>query len=708
MKSAFLQNAVVVQYGLTLAFLMVFCGMATAQSRPVVVTKQAPLCSDPILNNCYTDDAPYYYYSHFVMNELPFLSGVGTAVQWASIDACTVGGVMGANSKHCVKELHDMDDQCPNSPNFINYFWCTLDQELLNYINLGAPFANKKIVLIIQPTNDSMTNNGQFTPGYVFTSTWANTVSGSTCGSSCNPQDMVVCKGWPGDIGLHTCPVQESAVPGSGDFAIWNATTGNCTFNIGGVYSCPCSGKDDSGFPVVYEPPFMVAYQDFLAALAFHYNPVTGSTQGATIAPYIAYARVGLANADENLPACTSSGNLQQDTWVPGTQFPAGYLVNSGNTQYVATGAGTTGTTAMPTCSPAGCTTAPDNTISGWYNAGPYTPAPPPNAAAIWPGPGGEFGPLLDPGDYWDNGYLARWSPHAATGLAGTLGYVASMLAFLNGLGASFPFDISAHEGPPDNNNTAYADSEAAIASANGIGFGMQSVNIGDTQTYAAQTFPLTREDWAHNFQAYPAPVHHLQMDAPGTKYFAEGYAIQPSAGIDVDMYGNATINCTMDCTPFSRAKIYISGNSNNALNGIWAVTCGNPGNPCPTTLTSTYYGLIFSSGITSGCPMPPVPCGTGGIVWGPDYWPITMPFAVQHGASFIEVWECSLDYAFNTISTYQSPTNAGTTGCASWGVLPAGGDPSYKGTLGDAQIGQPSATSVRTGNSVLVNGKQF
>ncbi len=280
------------------------------------------------------------------------------------------------------------------------------------------------------------------------------------------------------------------------------------------------------------------------------------------------------------------------------------------------------------------------------------------------------------------------------------------MISFLKGLGASFPFDISAHEGPPFNNNTAYADSEAAIASANGVGFGMQSVNIGDTQAYVAQIFPTTREDWAHNFQVYPAPVHHLQMDAPGTKYFAEGYAIDPSLGISISggVGKSATINCGTtpagDCTPFSGALIYVSGNSNNALNGIWQVTCGAPADPCPTSP----YGLTFTLLSDASCP---TAC-LGGNVYGPDYWPIAMAFAVQHSASFIEVWECSLDYAFDTVTTYQSTDDTDSSGCASWALLPPLGDPGYHGTLGDALIGQPAATSVRTGNSVLVNGTQF
>ncbi len=681
--------------------------VAAAQRAPLVVTKQAPLCTTP-LASC--DSTDLGYFNNFVHYELPFLSGIGTQVLWASIDDCST------TMAPCQES--NTDGNCPPHLNdFTHYFWCNLDQALLNYIsNSVTSFANKKIVLILQPTNDQMTNNANFTPKYVFTPTWASNVPSPICPSGCNPQDVVVCKSWPGDTGSGTgCPAQAQTTGPltSTDYVIWNATA--CFPN--GNYSCnPCSPITDvSGFPILYEPPFLVAYQDFLAALAHHYNSVTGSPYGKQIAPYIAYVRVGMANADENLPACTSSSNLQQDTWAAHKQFPAGYIVNSGNTQYVATGAGmSSSTTAMPTCSPAGCTTAPDNTIPGWYNAGQYTQQPP-NLNAIWPGPTGQFTTLVtgDPNDYWDNGYLSQWSPLANnSALRGTPGYIASMLTFLKGLGASFPFDISSHTGPPGNSNTAYADSEAAIASTNGVGFGMESVNIGDTQAYLAQVFPTTREDWAHNFQTYSAPVHHLQMSAPGTKYYAEGYAIAPVGGVTI-ISGVATINCTNDCTPFGGQLIYVSGNSNNALNGIWQVTCGGPSPqpPCPVynPPTSLYYGLTFTPPSGASCSS----ACLGGNVYGPDYWPIALAFALQHGSNFIEVWECSLDYAFGADAVFPPQTTTdwvspgGTPqGCANWALL--GGDPGYLGTLSDALIGQPAATSVRTGNSILVNGTQF
>jgi hypothetical protein len=42
-------------------------------------------------------------------------------------------------------------------------------------------------------------------------------------------------------------------------------------------------------------------------------------------------------------------------------------------------------------------------------------------------------------------------------------------------------------------------------------------------------------------------------------------------------------------------------------------------------------------------------------VVSSPRGFYCDMPFAVQHGVTSIEVWECSLDYAFTTSTTYES-----------------------------------------------------
>ncbi|MGO9648901.1 MAG: hypothetical protein ACLPOO_12685 [Terriglobales bacterium] len=88
------------------------------------------------------------------------------------------------------------------------------------------------------------------------------------------------------------------------------------------------------------------------------------------------------------------------------------------------------------------------------------------------------------------------------------------------------------------------------------------------------------------------------------------------------------------------------------------------------------------------------------------------MPFAVEHNATTIEVYECDLDYAYGAYPNDRTTTawvtdETGTTGgCAAWGLQ--GQDPGYQNSATDTEIGQPWAGSVRTGNSILINGTQF
>jgi hypothetical protein len=81
-----------------------------------------------------------------------------------------------------------------------------------------------------------------------------------------------------------------------------------------------------------------------------------------------------------------------------------------------------------------------------------------------------------------------------------------------------------------------------------------------------------------------------------------------------------------------------------------------------------------------------------GGTVWSPNYWPIVMPFAVQHNATTIEVYECDLDYAFGaypnsrTTTAWVTDETGLTGGCAAWGLL--GQDQGYQNSASDTQIG--------------------
>jgi hypothetical protein len=573
----------------------------------------------------------------------------------------------------------------------------------MQYINSGS-FAGKKIALIIEPVSDSAPNIA--TPQYVFLTTWA--------GSS-TPQDVIVCGGYQGDVDGATCPVSGTFPSAGNDVAIWNINglgsgpSNGCTPLNGSHLSCStCSSTitDFTGFPIVYEKPFMTAYQGFLTQVATHYNVTTGTKDGPTIAPYIAYVRVGMAEGGENQPNCTTvMGSAPQPT-SPISSPPAGYIVDINHVDYVATGGGNRGATAMPTCAPAGCTTAPDGQIPGWYNAGTWYQGPP--GIPMWPGIKGQFGTGGEPGGYADNGYLSTWvgsvNPSDGTG------YIALMASFLQSLGASFPFAIGAHTGPPANTSIAYANSDAIIASVNGVGFGMESVNVYDSYQYSLGVFPTSEDDWAHNFQAYPAPVHYLQTFFPGFPTHAPGYVVTSGStspagnGITLSS-GSATANCVGDCSIFTSMingyPIYVSGNSDPQLDGITLSTV------CSGSCTPDY--LTFSTTAPGSSP----PDYPGGTVWAPDYWPIIMPFAVRHGATVIEVYECDLDYAFglyqngHTTADWVTPVCVPPASSGTASPIP-GPDYGYQNTLIDTLIGQPAATSVRAGRSILIHGSQY
>lgn len=691
------------------AFLLVLsCVFARGQAAPIVIAWQAPPCTG---SNSYC--SPYSMGSNFynfTMHELPSISGIGITVHWASIDTgCKDSS---GNDYGC----STVPTQCPELYQYTDYKFCNLDKQALAYINHSlTSFANKKIVFIIWPTSEPNVNS--VTPQYIFTQEWANQNGARSCSPNCAPQDVAVCPSYTGDLNNTSCPVAlTGASYKTGDFGIWNVNGGlngggGCSV-LGSDLSCPgsCSLTGFQGFPVVYEQPFLIGYENFLAAFAQHYNPVTGNLNGQTIAPYIAYVRAGMSEGGENQLFCATSGFLAPpQTRTAGQTVPAGYLTNWAGSLYVATSGGkAANTSVLPTCSSPGCTTAPDGTIAGWYNAGPFSGGS--TANAVWPGPNGLAAQAFS---ITDNGYLTTWT-------GGAPGYITAMLTFLKGLGASFPFDISAHNGPPSDQNVAYSDSEASIASANGVGFGMESVSVGDSLSYAAgqysnlPPYATSSSDWVHNFKIYSAPVHHLQAFFPGANgIFAAGYAIN---NFSVDVPNKILkISCTVaDCSPLATGgPVYISGNTNSALNNIWLGTCPPSTNiPPPTCLSSTNLLEIQMVSIPSGL----TTNGSGGVVWAPDYWPIIMPLAVQSGATSIEVYECDLDYAFGAYY-YGYPTTTwfppGTSGC----LIPNSGPPispisgpdiGYQNSIANTLVNQPSGTSSKAGQITSTKSVQF
>jgi hypothetical protein len=299
----------------------------------------------------------------------------------------------------------------------------------------------------------------------------------------------------------------------------------------------------------------------------------------------------------------------------------------------------------------------------------------PPTANSTWPGPQGQFGPTrAEPwqtaSSYTDAGYLTLWQTPAD----GT-GYITVMMQFLNTY-ATFPVTVTSANGPPGHMNQAYADLEAQLATQNNVGFGNQALNIYDTILAAAGTPSV--DDWVENFKNYPyAPVHHLQTYSPGNGgMLASGFAI---TSINVSS-GTATVTCAgaADCSFFCPGFIYIVGNDSPALDGVF-----------PTDSSCTSPNVTFT-------PTQPVMPNTysNGTMWGSDYWPITMPFATQQKATSVEVWECDLDFAFNSTTT---------SGCVNSLTSP---NADYENAVTNTLVGIPFGTGFHTYS--LYNGWQF
>lgn len=161
--------------------------------------------------------------------------------------------------------------------------WNTVETSQQNYdfTDLNAQIAaygntNKKVNLMWMAINYGNVNDSQggintMTPSYVFTTDWANTVGASS------PQDVVYCATYPGSDNLYGQQISYT-----------NASMSNF---------------DSTGYPAVYEKPFMTAYQNFIAAA------LDSANYGSNISN-IGYMRFGLSVGDETDAYCTAQ--LQQ------------------------------------------------------------------------------------------------------------------------------------------------------------------------------------------------------------------------------------------------------------------------------------------------------------------------------------------------------------------------------------------------------------
>jgi hypothetical protein len=142
-----------------------------------------------------------------------------------------------------------------------NYDFSSLDQQISYY---QANYPNLKVNLMFIGVSYGNVNNptggvNTFTPSYVFTSSWAGSLGAA-------PQDVTYCDIYPG-----------------------NGTLVDTWANVN------TAGFDSTGYPVVYEKPYMTAYQAFIAKVIAHYNG------NATIG----YMRFGLSVGDETDAYCT-------------------------------------------------------------------------------------------------------------------------------------------------------------------------------------------------------------------------------------------------------------------------------------------------------------------------------------------------------------------------------------------------------------------
>jgi len=333
--------------------LIIFLGSgalhANAQT-PLVIAWQAPVGPDGFgwNPNTYPSSTcappgmpPVTQFDCFIHAVLPHISGVGLIVPWGQIDDCAANGT--TSNAPCVNDLSCDPVVAKNC-----YHWAWIDAAINDFL-LSHPGGGSntwsngcvggqacKIVLIVWLTQDSGNlntyGNMPNTPLYVFTKAYANSLnSGAGCGTMC-AQDVMICQSWTGgtDGAWGNLPPQLtdsswSTGGGGGDYGLWNAYGYHILHNSGGMMVNSLPNNNFSGYPVMYELPIKTAAEAFITALAIHYSAAcifsgcsttTGgnTVSGATIAPSIAYMRIGPSSGGENYPYCacsSSSGGAQ-------------------------------------------------------------------------------------------------------------------------------------------------------------------------------------------------------------------------------------------------------------------------------------------------------------------------------------------------------------------------------------------------------------
>jgi hypothetical protein len=479
-------------------------------------------------------------------------------------------------------------------------FWGTtaepgIDQELLGYINgqssNGLKSHNQKLNLILVPVpegNGTSSDNG--VPHYVFQpNTYSNWCS--AC-SSLQPQDQATCQAWQGDSGA----------PTGGADGVWNVN--ECNLTQGGT----CSGStDQSGFPVLYEAPFAVAWSTFVNRVFKHYSS-SGSFNGPAIAPYLGYIRVGLAEGGENQPYCTVDN---KGIWP----------------------------------SPAGLSY--DNSSGGTINADWYTTVK-------------NYPACASPTDDTCQGKDAFLEGNVSQPGVPFQGYEQTIWATLQTDLANWDTVShimgNTHAGPPGLNDTNYADVEACILSGNPIGsplcsvkdysttsgFGMEALSEWDV----ANGPDNCTDDWCYNFDQYHGYGLnlYLQTSYPNSE---PGYTIVSISGTS-----STTLEVTCASTPVC-AYGGKGGNLQPLAAGEVVKISGNSGTSGTFTIATVIDGTHFTLD-TSLCGVNGNVCGAGsnGTAYSADYLPDTIPFAIKNYVDTLEVYFCDWAYGFSANSS--------------------------------------------------------
>jgi len=198
-------------------------------------------------------------YCEFFEYVAPHMNGISTFLVWREIDTGSTPCVEGSKDNPCN--------------------WTSYDTQLAKYVAAGL-----EVNLIVVGVNEGGTSNDA-TPPYVFTPSYASSLGAS-------PQDMVTCSLWPGGP---SSPVHGSKTVSG----VWNHDSCYST-------SGACSGSTDTtGFPVVYEKPYMTAYQGFIANVLQHYS-ARGTGAGPGLSSHIGYVRFGMTAGGENQLFCST------------------------------------------------------------------------------------------------------------------------------------------------------------------------------------------------------------------------------------------------------------------------------------------------------------------------------------------------------------------------------------------------------------------